>query len=225
MKYYCIPKRKCGEFVGRMEKVLDTYRKEYADDEVLVCMDETSKQLTGEIVTPIPGRPGRPEIHDFEYFRNGVSSLFVFHAPLENWRRVTVTDRRTRQDWARQVQRLVDEDFPDRRITLVMDNLNTHRLGSLYETFPPDEASRIASRLDMVFTPKHGSWLNIAEIEIGVLDRQCIGGRIADRETLEREVAAWQKDRNGAKAKVNWRFTSDEARIRLKSLYPEIQCG
>ncbi len=206
-----------------MEQVLDTYQRDYADDEVLVCMDETSKQQTRETVTPVPARPGRPEIHDFEHLRNGVSGIFMFHAPPEGWRRVAVTDTRTKRDWARQIRKLVDEDFPGKRVTLVMDNLNTHGTGSLYETFPPEEARRIASRLDIVLTPKHGSWTDMAETGIGIPVRQCLDRRIPDQPTMTGEVAAWQERRNGSGGKVDWRFTAEDARIRLKSLYPEIQ--
>ena len=206
-----------------MENLLDACQKEYAEDEVLVCMDETGKQQTLEVAAPIDAGPGRPEIHDFEYVRNGVSSLFMFYAPLDNWRRAEVTERRTRQDWARQIEKLVDEDFPGKRITLVMDNLNARDIGSPYETFPPAEAHRTASRINAVFTPKRGSWPDMAEIEIGVLAKQCPERRIPDREAMRREVAAWRNCRNAAKATVNWRFTTEDARIGLKSLYPVIQ--
>ena len=159
-----------------MEDVLEVYHRPYGDKEVLVCLDETSKQLVGETRQSRPPRPGSVMAYDYEYQRNGVSNLFMLFAPLEGWRRVEVTDRRTRADWARVVKRLVDEDYPDReRIVLVMDNLNTHHPASLYEAFEPSEARRIAERLEIHYTPKHGSWLNMAEIEIGVLDRQCLG--------------------------------------------------
>ena len=162
--------------------------------------------------------------YDYEYERNGVSNLFMLFAPLEGWRRAAVTDRRTKVDWARQVKQLVDEDYPDKeRIVLVMDNLNTHHPSSLYETFDPEEARRIARRLEIHYTPKHGSWLNMAEIEIGVLARQCLDRRIQDQETLRWEVDAWQDQRNRDMARVDWRFTTEDARIKLKSLYPAIQ--
>ncbi len=164
--------------------------------------------------------------YDYEYERNGVSSLFMLFAPLDGWRRVEVRERRTMVDWAHVVKRLVDEDYADReRIVLVMDNLNTHKLSSLYEAFEPFEARRIAERLELHYTPKHGSWLNMAEIELGVLARQCLERRISDRRVLSREVKAWQKDRNREAVRVNWRFTTEDARIRLKSLYPSIQSG
>ena len=162
--------------------------------------------------------------YDYEYERNGVSNLFMLFAPLEGWRRVEVTDRRTKVDWAQVVKQLVDEDYPDKdRIVLVMDNLNTHHPSSLYEAFEPAEARRIAERLEIHYTPKHGSWLDMAEIEIGVMSRQCLDRRIPDQRTLRREAAAWQDRRNQEAIKVDWRFTTADARIKLKSLYPSIQ--
>ena len=207
-----------------MEDVLEVYHRSYADNEVLVCLDETSKQQVKETRAPREARPGAVAAYDYEYERNGVSNLFMLFAPLEGWRRAAVTGRRTKVDWARQVKQLVDEDYPDKeRIVLVMDNLNTHHPASLYEAFEPVEARRIAERLEIHYTPKHGSWLNMAEIEIGVLARQCLDRRIPDQETLRREVDAWQDQRNRDMARVDWRFTTDDARIKLKSLYPAIQ--
>ena len=207
-----------------MEDVLDTYQRLYDDNEVLVCMDETSKQQVKETRTPQPASPGTPSAYDYEYERNGVSSLFMLFAPLDGWRRVEVRERRTKVDWAQVIKRLVDEDYADRdRIVLVMDNLNTHKLSSLYEAFEPAEARRIAERLEIHYTPKHGSWLNMAEIELSVLARQCLDRRIPDRRSLRRETKAWQNRRNQEAVRVNWRFTTDDARIRLKSLYPSIQ--
>ena len=207
-----------------MEDVLDTYQRSYDENEVLVCMDETSKQLVKETRVPRPAAPGAVSAYDYEYERNGVSSLFMLFAPLDGWRRVEVKERRTKADWAHVIQRLVDEDYPDRdRIVLVMDNLNTHKLSSLYEAFKPPEARRIAERLEIHYTPKHGSWLNMAEIEIGVLARQCLERRIPDKETLRGEVETWHKSRNRDVVRVNWRFTTEDARIRLRSLYPSIQ--
>lgn len=163
--------------------------------------------------------------YDYEYERNGVSNLFMLFAPLEGWRRVEVTDRRAKSDWARVVRKLVDEDYPDKdRIVLVMDNLNTHHPASLYEAFEPAEAQRIAQRLEIHYTPKHGSWLNMVEIELGVLARQCLDRRIPDQGVLRREVAAWQAPRNQHNVRADWRFTTQDARIKLKSLYPSIQC-
>ena len=207
-----------------MEDVLEVYHRQFADNEVLVCLDETSKQQVKEIRRPRPARPGAPACYDYEYERNGVSSLFMLFAPLEGWRRVEVTDRRTKADWARVVQQLVDVDYADReRIVLVMDNLNTHRPASLYEAFEPSEARRIAERLEIHYTPKHGSWLNMAEIELGVLARQCLDRRIPSREVLMQETGAWQNQRNRDAIRVDWRFTTEDARIKLKSLYPSIQ--
>ncbi len=209
-----------------MEDVLEVYQRRYEGNEVLVCMDETSKQQVKETRAPRSAAPGKVAEYDYEYERNGVSSLFMLFAPLDGWRRVEVRERRTMVDWAHVVKRLVDEDYADReRIVLVMDNLNTHKLSSLYEAFEPFEARRIAERLELHYTPKHGSWLNMAEIELGVLARQCLERRISDRRVLSREVKAWQKDRNREAVRVNWRFTTEDARIRLKSLYPSIQSG
>ena len=172
---------------------------------------------------PRPARPGAAGSYDYEYERNGVSNLFMLFAPLEGWRRVEVTDRRTKADWARVVKQLVDEDYPHKeRIVLVMDNLNTHHPASLYEAFEPAEARRIAERLEIHYTPKHGSWLDMAEIEIGVMARQCLDRRIPDQSVLRREVGAWQQQRNRDAIRVDWRFTTDDARIKLKSLYPAI---
>lgn len=205
-----------------MEDVLAVYQRTFTEDEVLVCMDETSKQHTKETRIPLPMRPGEPEIFDFEYERNGVSNLFMLFAPLAGWRHVKVTDRHTKKDWAQLIKELVDEHYPTKKIVLVMDNLNTHTLGSLYETFIPKEARRIAERLEIHYTPKHGSWLDIAEIEIGVLSRQCLNRRIPDQETLKKEIKAWEEDRNQKAICVNWRFTTEDARVKLKSLYPSI---
>ena len=207
-----------------MEDVLDVYHRDFADNEVLVCLGETSKQLVAETRTPRPPSPGVPQAYDYEYRRNGVSNLFMLFAPLEGWRRVEVTARRTRTDWAQVVRKLVDEDYPDKeRIVLVMDNLNTHHPSSLYETFEPEEAQRIARRLELHYTPKHGSWLNMAELELGVLARQCLDRRIPRHEILKQETGAWQEQRNREEIKVDWRFTTQDARIKLKSLYPSIQ--
>ena len=207
-----------------MEDVLEVYHRSYEDKEVLVCLDETSKQLAGETRQSRPPRPGSAMAYDYGYQRNEVSNLFMLFAPLEGWRRVEVTDRRTKVDWAEVVRKLVDEDYPDReRIVLVMDNLNSHHLASLYEAFEPAEARRIAERLEIHYTPKHGSWLNMAEIEIGVLAGQCLDRRIPDQSVLRREVAAWQQQRNQDAIRVDWGFTTADARIKLKSLYPSIQ--
>ena len=207
-----------------MEDVLAVYHRSYGDNEVLVCLDETSKQQVSETRQPRPSRPGAARAYDYEYQRNGVSNLFMLFAPPEGWRRVEVTDRRTNVDWAWVVKQLMDEDYPDKdRIVLVMDNLNTHHPASLYEAFEPAEARRIAQRLEIHYTPKHGSWLNRAEIEIGVMVHQCLDRRIPDQSVLRREVAAWQQQRNQDAIRVDWRFTTADARIKLKSLYTSIQ--
>ena len=205
-----------------MEDVLEVYQRSYGDNEVLVCLDETSKQQVKETRVGRPAGPGAAAVYEYE--RNGVSNLFMLFAPLAGWRRVEVTDRRTKVDWARQIKKLVDEDYAGKdRIVLVMDNLNTHHPASLYEAFEPAEARRIAERLEVHYTPKHGSWLNMAEIEIGVLARQCLDRRMASQSILRREVNAWQGRRNRDTIQVNWRFTTEDARIKLKSLYPAIQ--
>jgi len=204
-----------------MEEVLDVYQQPDDPDRPLVCMDEASKQLVGETRPPLPARPGAVAHEDYEYVRNGVANLFMFFAPLAGWRHVRVTERRTRLDWAHAVRDLVDEHFPTASaIRLVCDNLNTHTAGSLYEAFPPEEARRILDRLELHHTPKHGSWLNMAEIELSVLSGQCLDQRIADADRLRREIAAWQTPRNSAAARMDWRFTTADARIKLKHLYP-----
>ena len=209
-----------------MEDVLEVYRRPYYVKDALVCMDETSKQLVRETRAPRPAAPGRVAAYDYEYERNGVSNLFMLFAPLDGWRRVEVRERRTKVDWAHVIKGLVHEDYADRdRIVLVMDNLNTHRLSSLYEAFDPADARRIAERLEIHYTPKHGSWLNMAEIELGALSPQCLDRRIPDRDTLGRQVVAWQMRRNRDGVSVNWRFSAEDARIKLKSLYPSIQSG
>ena len=221
---WCLPPGQSAEFVCAMEDVLEVYQRPYDGNEVLVCMDETSKQQVKETRVPRPAAPGLSAAYDYEYERNGVSSLFMLFAPLDGWRRVEVRERRTKVDWAHVIKKLVDEDYPDRdRIVLVMDNLNTHKLSSLYEAFEPAEARRIAERLEIHYTPKHGSWLNMAEIEIGVLARQCLDRRIANQDILRGEVNAWQNQRNRDVIRVDWRFTTEDARIKLKSLYPSIQ--
>ena len=221
-----IPPEANAAFVCAMEQVPEVYQRPYDPRRPVVCMDETNKQLTKETRTPLPAGPGRPAREDHEYERHGVANLFLFCEPLRGWRRVSVTPRRTKIDWADQVRRLVDGDYADaQRITLVMANLNTHRLSSLYEAFEPQEARRLAEKLEVVYTPKHGSWLNIAECEPSALGRQCLGRRIGDRTTLERETDAWQADRNAASVTVDWRFTTDDARIKLKRLYPKYQSG
>jgi len=206
-----------------MEDVLDVYHLPDDPRYPTVCFDETSNQLIGEVATPLPAEPGQPERYDYEYVRNGVQNLFMFFCPLRNWRHVTVTDRRTKADWAECMRELVDDLWPAAvRIRVVQDNLNTHTPAALYEVFPPVEATRILDRLEFHYTPKHGSWLNMAEIELSVLNRQCLDRPIPDKPTLEAEVAAWERTRNAKGATVNWRFTTADARIKLKRLYPSI---
>ena len=204
-----------------MEDVLDVYTRPHDKDQPLVCMDETSKQQIMEVRLPIGCEPGQSRREDSHYKRNGVSNLFMFFAPLQGWRRVKVTDRRTKVDWAWAMRELVDECFPEaEKVTVVMDNLNTHSPSSLYDAFRPEEAKRILDRLELHYSPKHGSWLNMAEIELSVLARQCLSRRIPDQRALRREVAAWQAARNAKGSTVDWRFSTEDARIKLKKLYP-----
>jgi transposase len=207
-----------------MEDVLDVYERPEDPKRPLVCMDECPKQLIGETRKPIPAQPGEPERFDTEYVRNGTCNLFMFTAPLKGWRRAEVTERRTQVDWAHQIKKLVDEDFPDAdKVVLVMDNLNTHRPASLYEAFEPSEAKRIWDRLEIHRTPKHESWLNMAEIEFSVLNRHGLSERVPDMNSMRCEVGAWNKLRNAENGKIDWRFTTKDARIKLKRLYPKIQ--
>ena len=206
-----------------MEDVLDVYERPYDLRHPQVCMDETSKQLVGETRTPLPARPDRPARIDYEYVRHGVRNLFLWVEPLAGRRHVQVTERRTKQDWARFIRDLVDIHYPDaERVVLVLDNLNTDVAGALYETFPPAEARRILGRLELHYTPVHGSWLNMAEIELSVLARQCLDRRIPDADTLTYEVAAWEARRNAHQTPIDWRFTTADARITLTHLYPSL---
>lgn len=222
-RQWCIPPEANAAFVCAMEDVLELYTRPWDPHRPLVCMDETSKQLVEETRRRRAPAPGRPARVDYEYERNGVCNLFMFCEPLVGVRSVTVTDRRTKADWARQIKELLDGRYREaEQVTLVLDNLNTHTGAALYEVFEPKEARRLLERLDIHYTPKHGSWLNMAEIELGVLGRQCLDRRLADKATLAREVAAWQQERNSAHATVDWRFTTADARIKLKRLYPTI---
>jgi len=201
--------------------VLDVDHRPYDEKRPLVGLDEASKQLIGEVIEPIPAEPGQPQRYDDEYTRNGTANLFMISEPLLGWRAVKVTDRRTAVDFAEVVRWLVEEVHEEaEKVVLVMDNLNTHKLASLYEAFPPEQARRIAERLEIHHTPKHGSWLNMAEIELSVLARQCLARRIETREELEREVAAWEEERNERGVEIRWRFTTADARIKLRRLYP-----
>jgi hypothetical protein len=207
-----------------MEDVLAVYTRPYDPRRPQVCLDETSRQLLAEVTPPRPVAPGQPAREDYEYQRHGVCNVFLVCEPLRGWRHVTVSARRTRIDWAHCVKNLLDVCYPDaEQVVLVQDNLNTHTPASLYEAFEPAEAKRLADRLELHSTPKHGSWLNMAEIELSVLSEQCLDRRLADRSTLEREVAAWQAARNATGRGVDWRFTTEDARIKLKHLYPAIQ--
>ena len=216
-----IPPEASAEFVFAMEQTLDLYQQAYNPQEPLVCFDETSKQLIAETRMPLPMQPGEPLRYDTEYERRGTANLFMFFEPLANWRHVEVTDRRTMIDFASCMKALVDDFYPEVDVIhVVLDNLNTHKLASLYEAFSPEEAHRMVQRLRFHHTPKHGSWLNMAEIELSILSRQTLAERIADRESLEREIQAWEKERNDANATIDWQFTTKDARIKLKRLYP-----
>lgn len=221
-----IPPKENAEFVAAMEDVLEVYQRPLDPLRPQVCLDETSKQLTKELSPPLACAPGQPARSDYEYERNGTANLFMMFEPLRGWRHVEVTGRRTKIDFAHVIRDLVDVHYPQAEmIVLVMDNLNTHKVASLYEAFPPAEARRLIEKLEIHYTPKHGSWLNMAETELGVLSRQCLNRRIPEHETLTREVAAWEASRNNAQSKLNWRFTTEDARVKLKTLYPSIQVG
>jgi hypothetical protein len=212
-----------AEFVWRMEDVLDVYARPYNPKRPQVCFDEKLVQLIVEKRCPLPAKPGQPERYDYEYQRNGTRNLFIFFQPLAGWRHVLVTERRTKIDYAHAMRYLVDDLFPEADVIVVVeDNLNTHTPAALYEAFEPAEAKRILDRLEFHYTPKHGSWLNMAEIEIGILCEQCLDDRIPDEDTLCSEIAAWEAPRNERGATVNWRFSTLDARVKLKRLYPNI---
>lgn len=218
-----IPPDANAAFVAAMEDVIEVYHRPHDPDRPVVCVDETSKQLIIETRTPIPARPGRPQRVDYEYQRNGTANLFMMFAPLEGWRDVKVTDRRTAVDYAHLLKELSDTHFPRAsKIVLVQDNLNTHKPASLYEAFPAAEARRLVERFQWHYTPKHGSWLDMAESELSVLSRQCLDRRIPDKETLTKHVAAWRNQRNKTNTKADWQFTTADARIKLKRLYPTL---
>ena len=207
-----------------MEDVLEVYKRPYDPRRPVVCLDETSKQLIGEVQTPMPAAPGQVTQYDYEYVRKGVANIFMISEPLAGKRDVAVTDRRTRKDYAECLRRIADELYPDTKvIVLVQDNLNTHSPASLYEAFEPVEAKRLADRFEFHYTPKHGSWLDMAEIELGILGRQCLARRIDNVDDLRREAKAWETARNSAATKVNWQFTTVDARIKLRRLYPSIE--
>jgi transposase len=207
-----------------MEDVLDIYARPYNPRQPVVCLDEKSKELHEHRREPLPLEPGKPVRQDSEYVRNGVVNLFLWVEPLVGKRGVTVTERRTTVDFAEQLRHLVDEVYRDaEQVVLVTDNLNTHSIACLYEAFPPAEARRIAQRIEWHFTPEHGSWLNIAELELSVLARQCVNRRIPDKERLQSEVAAWETERNAVAVTIDWQFTTADARVKLKRLYPDYQ--
>jgi hypothetical protein len=206
-----------------MEDVLEVYHRPHDPERPLVCLDEAMKQLVKETRTPVPPKPAQPTRHDYEYERNGTANLFMLFAPLEGWRHVEVTDQHTAVDYAQILRDLSDKHFPGAaKIVLVQDNLNTHTPASLYQAFPPAEARRLTERFEWHFTPKHGSWLDMAESEISVLSRQCLDRRIPDKNTLIEEVAAWQSQRNKNHTKANWQFTTEDARVKLHQLYPAL---
>lgn len=219
-----IPPEHNGEFVARMEDVLDIYGWEYDEKCPVVCMDEQPTQLVKETRQPLRCEVGKPAKYDYEYERNGTANHFMFTESLAGWRKVSVRETKTRLDWAEEVKSLLEEDYPEAELViLVCDNLNTHTFGALYEAFEPAEAKRLADRLDIRYTPKHGSWLNVAEIELSVLTKQCLSRRIADLPKLRREVSAWTRQRNKAQTGVDWHFTNKDARTKLKRLYPQVQ--
>lgn len=207
-----------------MENVLETYKLPYNEKFPVVCMDESPKQLVKETRKSINMEPGREKRIDYEYERCGMCNIFIANEPLQGKRFVEITQKKTKKEWAFFIKKILDEYYKDaEKIILVMDNLNTHNPGSLYEVFKPEEARRILNRFKFVFTPKHGSWLNMAEIELNVLHGQCLSRRIGNVETVRREVAAWQRERNNTVAKINWQFKTEDARIKLKRLYPSIE--
>lgn len=221
---WCIPPRQSGEFVYHLEDVLEVYHRPYDKKRPVVCLDETFKQLIGETREPLPPMPGQVERYDSVYVRNGVASLFMTFEPLGGWRQVELSDSRTAVDWARVVKGLVDSRrYKDaEKIVLVMDQLNTHGPWSLYEAFAPDEAKRIADKLEIHHTPKHGSWLNMAEIELSAFERD-LPQRVGNKPTMQQHVAAWEKRRNESKVKVNWQFSTVDARVKLRKLYPTFE--
>lgn len=207
-----------------MERVLEVYKRPYDKRFPVICMDESPKQLIRETRLPVPMSPGMPARYDYEYERCGVCNIFMAGEPLAGKRMVRVTERRTKRDWARFVKEIAEQYPQAESITLVMDNLSTHKPGSLYESFSPEEAKRLWDRFDFVFTPKHGSWLNVAEIELNVLNGQCLNRRIDEIEIVRQEAQAWQEYRDSLEAKVNWQFTNEDARIKLQRLYPTLDC-
>ena len=223
MKGWVIPPQQSSDFVSHMEHLLDVYKRPYDQAFPVVCMDESPKQMIKETRVPMPMKPGQDAREDFEYERCGVANIFLASEPLNGKRYVEVTERKTKTDWAKFIKQIADDWYQDAtKITLVMDNLGTHKPAALYETFEPNEAKRIRDRFEFVYTPKHGSWLNMAEIELNVLMGQCLNRRIDDIQKMQKEVLAWQTHRNNKEATINWQFTNEDARIKLKRLYPTI---
>jgi hypothetical protein len=219
-----IPPKQNADFVAHMEDVLEVYKRPYDPDCPVVCMDEQPTQLIKETRRPVPAEPGKPERVDFEYERNGTANNFMFTEPLGGWRKVNVRARKTAVDWAHEIQELLDVDYPDAHtVVLVCDNLNTHKPASLYHAFAPQEARRLLDRLEIHYTPKHGSWLNVAEIELSILTRQCLDRRMPDLDTLRTQTEQWQRKRNARQKSVDWQFTTENARVKLKRLYPQFQ--
>ena len=219
-----IPPKANAGFVAAMEDVLEVYHRPYDERRPLVCIDEVPVQLVGETRTPLPAQPGEPERYDYEYVRNGTANLFMAFEPLLGWRAVQVTERRTAKDFAEVLRWLVEDLHPGaKKVVLVTDNLNTHGPGCLYEALEPGRARRIAEKLEWHYTPKHGSWLNMAEIELAALGKQCLGRRIGSMQELQREVAAWEQERNERQVEAHWQFTTSKARVKLRRLYPSIQ--
>jgi hypothetical protein len=220
-----IPPKENGEFVAHMEDILDVYQMPYDPQVPLVCMDEKPVQLVEDVQGPIPAEAGKPKRIDNEYKRNGTATVFMYTEPLSGWRHVSVRERKTAVDWAYEIKELLEVYYPEaKRVRLVVDNLNIHKIGSLYDAFSPEKARELVKRLEIHYTPKHGSWLNIAEVEISALSRQCLDRRIGDSATLKKEASAWENNRNEKQKGVDWRFTTKDARIRLKRLYPHVQC-
>jgi hypothetical protein len=218
-----IPPECNSEFVANMEKVLDVYKRPYDEDNPVVCMDESPKQLISEARPSSPMKPGQESRRDYEYIRHGMVNIFMANEPLKGKRMVEVTKYKTKKDWAKFVKRIADELYPNaNKITLVMDNFKTHVASAFYETFKPEEAKRIWDRFEFIFTPKHGSWLNMAEIELHVLNGQCLNRHISTMEKIKEEVEAWENHRNNKTSSINWQFTTKESRVKLKRLYPSI---
>lgn len=224
-KCWVIPPKHSAAFVAHMEDVLELYCLLYDSDFPVVCMDEQPVQLVAETRCPVPAKPGQAQRYDYEYERNGMANVFLFTEPLGSWRKANVRKRKTSIDWAHEIKELLEVDYPQaEKVIVVCDNLNTHKIASLYKAFAPAQARRLARRLQLHHTPVHGSWLNIAEIELSVLTKQCLDRRIPDIKTLSNEAKAWERERNESQKGVDWQFTTDAARIKLKRLYPQFQC-